>query len=259
MGFVDAPELLLLVHILIAGLIVIGVLGLVARGALGLSGLLNHSAWVEGAEFSSILIDLEGFILKHLVETVIAKHASLGIDFFSVLLLLEKLVDQLLVDLDLLGASDSACTLLLNLILDTLRSLFFPDIRVGNQPSLLVQLGGHKVTVHVRSEQVGLSNKVRQAQLLQFGKCQELVVVVCFGANLLGHLFDHVVQECAPLGRGTELRNEECVLLLAFVGCHDHTSVFTPSNVVDVHNRFHGRPWVSCLLIPQFNDALISR
>src|SRR6478609_8195281 len=138
-----------LVHIFITGRIIVRVLTLITGRGLRI-GLLSHrSAWVESTELSSGLIHLEGFILEHLAETGITKNTNIGVNLSSVLLLLQNLVHHLLVDLDLLSTSDSACTFLLDLILDTLRPLLFPDIWVGNQPSLLVQLGCHKVSVHV--------------------------------------------------------------------------------------------------------------
>src|SRR5699024_10220018 len=130
-----------------------------------------------------------------------------------------------LIDLDvgLLLASDTALAFLVDLVLDSLRALFFPDVRVGDQPGFVIQLLAYEVTVHVRSQEIRASNQVVQVQGTQLRNRQELEVVVNSaglagreGVGVVGvlrHFFDEVVQERAPLGSRSKLRNEERVLL----------------------------------------------
>lgn len=176
------------------------------------------------------------------------------------------------VDLDggFLCTSDAAFPFLVDTFLNALLSLLFEQVGVADHASLFVQLLSHEVTVHVWAQQAGLANQVIQVELAKLGDGQEFVVVVdvALGAvgfcvvcvrvvGVFGHFFDHVVEECAPLGRGAELGNEERVLLASLVGSKEHARVRYIFDVVEIHCGFDGCPRVSSLRIPELDNALV--
>lgn len=123
--------------------------------------------------------------------------------------------------------------------------------------------------MHVRPQEIGAADQVVEVELAQLRQREELEVVVDFAGGaaavegvgvvgVLGHFFDNVVQEGAPFGRGAQLRDEEGVLLAAFVGREEHAAVFAPLDVVEVVGGLDARPGVAVSGVPDFDDALVS-
>src|SRR5215469_6115038 len=104
-------------------------------------------------------------------------------------------------------------------------------------------------------------------ELPQMSKSNKLEVVVNLAglsttkrariARVFSHLLNQVVQERAPLWRRPELRNEEGVLLAAFVGCEKHAAVPAPLYVVEVDGWFDRRPGHPVARVPDLDYALV--
>lgn len=121
--------------------------------------------------------------------------------------------------------------------------------------------------MHVGAEEAGPADQVVQVQGLQLRNRQELEVIVNSASlaaaesvrivGIFSHLLNEVVQERTPSGSGTQLRDEERMLLAAFVSSQEHTAILAPRDRVDVDGWFDGSPGLSITGVPDLDDLLI--